>query len=262
MKQAAIQRKAPETTTAPRAVASRALHPGGLAASSSSPLQGGVERLGHRITELAGSGGEPPLQLMRNRRRWTPAQREQSRKFWEKKHAREERNRVAAYVRGQREKVAAELAPISQRGVVSGPAGHQNPSAPRGGPLVPARPGAALRYRDVTQHISDFLDPAHPVRSVANDGGPQLVQNVGHVTRRVGVDVEPSGHVAQHGPHLNLQTQHGGVIQGGPLADPHHPVLTADPFSPGHPLHGLQPEEQRKFLERYLTSSGFQVRRP
>lgn len=40
-----------------------------------------------------------PLQLVRNRRRWTPAQREQSRKFWEKKRAKERRESYSKFMR-------------------------------------------------------------------------------------------------------------------------------------------------------------------
>ena len=123
-----------------------------------------------------------------------------------------------------------------------------------------------MRYGGMMDSITEFLDPAQQVRSVHNAGGAQFIQNFNNnaginVTRRVGVDVEPSAHVQQHGPHLNLQTQHNGVIQGGALADPHTPVFDADPFPAGHRLHGMQPEERRQFMERHLHSSGVDIRR-
>jgi hypothetical protein len=208
------------------------------------------------------------MQLQRNRKRWTPQQREQSRKFWEKKELREARKRegrIAAYHNKRLRERGSELGQLAALGVSSGPAGSQSPIAPRVAPLVPPDPHATMGYKEVTGAISDFLHPDHPIRSTANDGGPQFIQNFDdgptQVTRRVGLDVEPSSHVRKLKPHLNLQTQHGGEIQGGALADPHAPVASADPFPSGHPLHGLQPEEQRKFVERHLKSSGFNVKR-
>jgi hypothetical protein len=155
-------------------------------------------------------------------------------------------------------------------------------SSPAGGTVRPGRreplPGPApakegqepLRYKDLTEKISGFLDPHADVRSVPNEGGPQFIQQFDadreNVTRRVGVDVEPSSHVKSLKPHLNLQTQFGGVIQGGELADPHHPVFSADPFVGGnpqktHPLQGITPEEQLSFMERYLRSTGRRIAR-
>lgn len=50
----------------------------------------GRERLGHSLDVLARSAAYP-IQLEKNRKRWTPQQHAQSQKFWNKKHAREER---------------------------------------------------------------------------------------------------------------------------------------------------------------------------
>ncbi|WP_437972163.1 hypothetical protein WMF04_23975 [Sorangium sp. So ce260] len=63
-------------------------HEGEPARGSSSVS--GAEGLGHTLSVLS-SSASAPVQLERNRRRWTPQQREASRRFWEKKHAREER---------------------------------------------------------------------------------------------------------------------------------------------------------------------------
>lgn len=228
-------------------------------------------RLGHSFSASAAA----PIQRERNRKRWTPQQRAQSQKFWEKKNKKLEarrENQDTGFLRraavARRDQVAA----VGQRGVVAGPAGAQGPMALRVGVPVAPNPLAAMGYRQVMSSVTDFLHPNHPVRSLHNAGGPQFVQQFNQhptaVTRRVGIDVEPSAHVNQLRPHINLQTQHDGVIQGGPLADPHHPVLNADPFGVNdpvhglHPLRGMQPEEQRRFMERHLLSSGINVARP
>lgn len=48
------------------------------------------------------------MQLMRNRKRWSPAQREQSRKFWEKKNAKDKRKADSAFMRDEVRKVDQE----------------------------------------------------------------------------------------------------------------------------------------------------------
>ena len=67
---------------------------GGAAAAA--PSSDSAERLGHRLSQLALSAPSPPIQAYRNRKRWTPQQRAQSDKFWEKRNRRDqERARVA-----------------------------------------------------------------------------------------------------------------------------------------------------------------------
>lgn len=123
-----------------------------------------------------------------------------------------------------------------------------------------------LQYRNVMEQSAAFLSPDHPVRSVDQPNGPQFIQEfetpTHEETRRVGADVvKGNPHVDKLKPHLNLQTQHDGAIQGGALADPHHAVASAEPFPAQHPLSGITPDERREFMERYLTSSGLKVAR-
>lgn len=118
-----------------------------------------------------------------------------------------------------------------------------------------AQPG--LGYRAMMTHVSDFLDPNDPVQPIDQPNGPQFIQHLpNNVARRVGADVNPeNAHVQQLGPHLNLQSQLGGVVQGGALQDPHHAVASADPFPAQHPLHGLSHDEQSGFINRYVHST-------
>lgn len=203
------------------------------------------------------------------RKSWSNAQWEQSKKFWEKKNSREFKaittRRIKAentFLAGQVESRRSELQQIAAMRVISGARVNPMPQPDRS--LLPA-PEATKRYKDVMADIGSFLDPTAPVRSTFNAGGPQLIQQfnaLGNiaVTRRVGVDVEASPHVEQLRPHLNLQTQHNGTIQHGALQDPHHPVASFDPFR-GHPLQGLNAEEKRGFMERYIRSMGIPVQR-
>jgi hypothetical protein len=244
--------------------------------------EGAVQAAGHRIRldpKINGSANHasaPAMQFQRNKKRWSPAQREQSRKFWEKKQLKEARKRESQLERFRVGGVRARATGITNTAnlrTVSAPAGNTNPMAPRNQPAVPPRDDAQLGYKDVMSNVAGFLHPDHPVRSLQNAGGPQFIQQFddvpGQVTRRVGIDVEPSGHVQALSPHINLQTQHDGVIQQGPLADPHTPVRSAEPFEnsrgagSARPLHALEltPEERRKFMERYLKSSGIGVNR-
>jgi hypothetical protein len=233
-------------------------------------------RLSPKITGSANHASAPAMQFQRNRRRWSPAQREQSRKFWEKKQLKEARKRDSQLERlrvGRVRERATDITNTANLHTVSAPAGNTNPMGARNQPAVEPREGAQLGYKDVMSNVAGFLHPDHPVRSLHNAGGPQFIQQFddipGQVTRRVGIDVEPSGHVQALSPHINLQTQHNGIIQQGPLADPHTPVRSAEPFENSRgagfakPLHGLQltPEERRKFMERYLKSSGIGVNR-
>jgi hypothetical protein len=228
---------------------------------------------------LGAAAGSSPVQLQRHRKRWTPAQQAQSDRFWAKKNARVAARQESQAVNTRRRQARAEAATwlspaqeleqVRRARLVRGPEGTGMPNRTRA--LVPPKPEANVGYSGLVERIGGFLHPQHPVRSLFNEGGPQLIQefNDGQhdVTRRVGVDVEPSSHVAKLKPHLNLQTQHGGAIQGGLLADPHLPLADTDPFARHrqvhglpvhgqHPLYGLQPEERRQFIERYLRSSG------
>ncbi|WP_437972162.1 hypothetical protein WMF04_23970 [Sorangium sp. So ce260] len=256
------------------AVAESPPHRPALSRPAPGESPGAAERLGHSLSVLAASQAAP-VQCQRNRRRWTDAQRAQSERFWEKKAKKVERQREAresGFLRRIAVKRRNEADGVAQYGMVHSPAGAGTPMPARTGNPVAPDPGATMRYGQVMSRVADFLDPLQPVRSHFNEGGPQFIQNVGHnqdlggnEMRRVGIDVEPSGHVSRLRPHLNLQTQVNGTpIVDGPLADPHDPVLSADPFdSPDgqHPLRGMQPEEQRKFMERYLRSSGIPVTR-
>ena len=77
------------------------------------------------------------------------------------------------------------------------------------------------------QNATDFLEPGVPQQLFVGPTGLQVIQNFpdadgNMITKRVGFDINPdSKHVQKLGPHLNLQTQKNGVIQGGVLADPH-----------------------------------------
>lgn len=216
----------------------------------------------------------PAFQPVR-KKKWSDAQFAQSRKFWEKKAARQFRQldarRVRAedtFMQGLPAARSAELRQHSEMKLVS-----RNRPMPNATMSMLPSPAATRNYADVMRDVSEFLDPRAPVRSTFNEGGPQLIQQfqspgVGTVTRRVGVDVEPSEHVRKLRPHLNLQTQHNGVVQKGPgLADPHHPVRSFDPFrgsgrGPAHPLQGqLAPDERRAFMERHLHSQGIPIER-
>jgi hypothetical protein len=213
------------------------------------------------------------VQLQRHRKRWTPAQQAQSDRFWAKKNARVAARQESQELNLRRRQARAEAAKWPSRAqeleqvkgarLVRGLEGGAMPA--RTGALVTPKPEATVGYSGLVERIGDFLHPQHPVRSVFNDGGPQFIQqfNDGQhdVTRRVGVDVEPSSHVGKLKPHLNLQTQHAGKIQDGPLADPHLPLADTDPFPARHPLHGLHPEERRQFIERYLGSRGIPLAR-
>ncbi|HYJ83249.1 MAG TPA: hypothetical protein VEW26_10455 [Allosphingosinicella sp.] len=166
-----------------------------------------------------------------------------------------------------RAEIDEELDQLAGRGLVSAPAGAGDPM-PAAGNAAPIAPQDGLGYDRMMARASDFLSDRHPVRSTANDGGPQFIQQFPQgdvqVTRRVGIDTEPaSGHVQRLGPHLNLQTQHDGEIQGGALADPHAAVAEAGALSiaAGGQRHRPTPEERRKFMERRLLSDGHQVRR-
>lgn len=207
---------------------------------------------------------------------WSGAQWEQSKKFWEKKNLKTERQfkaldarRIKAedtFMSSLSQARKAELTQLSAMKLVTRSKEKQMPDATMS--VLPAK-AATKRYKDVMSDIGSFLDPKARVRSKFNEGGPQLIQQFTDqhgvsVTRRVGVDVEPSGHVQSLRPHLNLQTQHNGVIQGGPLQDPHHPIRSFDPFrGPGnHPLQGkLTSDEKRAFMERYIRSLGTPIER-
>lgn len=222
------------------------------------------------------------------KRGWSNAQWEQSQKFWEKKNQKVERriNAQNAHRLNAENKFMANL-PQQRKNELSELASHKLVSGGKEGPMpnaqgvVPPNPNATRHYKEVMQDISTFLDPHAPVRSKFNEGGPQLIQPLPNQwSRRVGVDVEPSGHVQSLKPHLNLQTQHQGTIQGGDLTDPHHPIQSFDPFhtsanhplkrgdqptlQPGdqHPLQGkLTSDEKRAFMERYLRSNGTPIKR-
>jgi hypothetical protein len=91
--------------------------------TSSDQMLARAERLGHSIVRTAlpppGSqatasapASRPPalssaaldtIQRLKNKKKWSPAQREQSRKFWEKKEKKEERKAAAAAARERRE---------------------------------------------------------------------------------------------------------------------------------------------------------------
>lgn len=212
---------------------------------------------------------------------WSDKQWQQSQKFWEKKNQRVEShykslhqrtlNSEKKFIDSQRGVRNAELQQLSQMKLVSSARQNQMPNATTS--VLPDR-AATKGYKDVVGHIGDFLEKGAEVRSTFNAGGPQLIQQFTdsqnrNVTRRVGVDVEDSSHVRGLNPHLNLQTQFGGKIQGGTLADPHHPVQSFDPFrtlrpNPNgpHPLQGaLTSDEKRAFMERYVRSLGTPVKR-
>ena len=76
----------------------------------------------------------------------------------------------------------------------------------------------------------NFMQPGVEQRMIVQPSGIQAIQtypdaNGNIITKRVGIDINPaSPHVQQLGPHLNLQTQINGRIQGGRLADPHTPI--------------------------------------
>jgi hypothetical protein len=82
-----------------RSLAQSAPRSGALAvsrAATAQPSTGSAERLGHRLSQLAPSAPAAPIQAYRNRKRWTPQQRAQSEKFWEKRDRRDqERARIA-----------------------------------------------------------------------------------------------------------------------------------------------------------------------
>jgi len=213
----------------------------------------------------------PAFQPVR-KKGWSDAQFAQSKKFWEKKSARQFRELDARRVRAentfmgqlpQARKVEPQLSdmkPVTRSKVAPMPNANMS--------VLPSRM-ATKGYKEVMSDIGDFLNPNAPVRSKFNDGGPQLIQQFTDpggvsVTRRVGVDVEPSGHVQSLRPHLNLQTQYDGTIQGGALQDPHHPVRNFDPFggARSHPLKAmLTSDERRAFMERYIHSLGIPIKR-
>ncbi|MCW5518549.1 RHS domain-containing protein [Aureitalea sp. L0-47] len=85
-----------------------------------------------------------------------------------------------------------------------------------------------ISLQEALDQANDFLEPGEKVRVIdnPNSSGVQWIQvyekDGVKVTKRVGFDINPeSGHVKKLGPHLNLQTQFDGKIQGGDLADPH-----------------------------------------
>lgn len=217
-----------------------------------------------------------PSQPVR-KRRWTDKQWAQSQQFQQKQH--QQAVRKFETLNARREVAEntfmsnlplarkTELAQLSDMKLITR---SKEKPMPHGTMPAPS-PQATKRYKDVVSDIGNFLDPKASVRSRFNDGGPQFIQNFDHngvsVTRRVGVDVEPSAHVQSLNPHLNLQTQHNSVIQGGTLQDPHHPIHSFDPFAQdpqkatAHPLQGLKSDERRAFAERYIQSLGIPVKR-
>jgi hypothetical protein len=218
----------------------------------------------------------PPPQLSQpvRKRGWTDKQWEQSQQYWQKQHQKAVQalstRRVIAentFISNIPQARKAELTRLSDMKLVTRP---KDTQMPNGISPQPA-PQATRRYKDVMSDIGDFLDPKANVQSKFNKGGPQFIQNFTQnsvsVTRRLGVDVEPSAHVQSLSPHLNLQTQHNGVIQGGALQDPHHPIRSFDPFAQGrpsaaaHPLAGLKSDERRAFAERYIHSLGIPIKR-
>jgi hypothetical protein len=159
---------------------------------------------------------------------------------------------------------------LEDRRLVSAPGG-PGPAMPEPAEDAPAiAEQEGLDYGEMMASASGFLSDEHPVRSVFNSGGPQFIQEFDQdatkVTRRVGIDVEPSAHVQKLGPHLNLQTQHDGTIMDEDgLEDPHEAVSsTASPHipTPDHGQLALTSEERRKFMERYLLAEGHDIRRP
>lgn len=229
-----------------------------------------------------------PIQVnVPKKKSWSNAQWDQARQFSAKKQEKIMRQQDAKRVGAEHAFMSklpqarkAEIDKLSDMKLVSRP--KRMPNADRS--MVPAA-DAAKNYHDVMSDIGGFLDPKAPVRSTFNDGGPQMIQQFSHpqhgeVTRRVGIDVEPSSHVAKLAPHLNLQTQYDGKIQGGDLKDPHSPIRSVDPFrraplAPGidpaklapertriHPLMGaLTSDERRGFAERYVHSLGIPIKR-
>ncbi len=98
-------------------------------------------------------------------------------------------------------------------------------------PAVPTPTSSSPISMDEALDLSEqFLIPGVPERLTQSGSGIQVIQTTTNssgqsVVRRVGFDVNPSSaHVRRFGPHLNLQTQVDGVIQGGALADPHIPI--------------------------------------
>lgn len=219
----------------------------------------------------------PQLSQPVRKRGWTDKQWDQSQQYWQKQHQKAVQkfealstrrvNAENTFISNLPQARKAELTRLSDMKLVTRPKDTQMPH----GITPPPAPQATRRYKDVMSDIGDFLEPTANVRSKFNDGGPQFIQNFIYnsvsVTRRVGVDVEPSAHVQSLRPHLNLQTQHNGVIQGGALQDPHHPIHSFDPFAQGprsataHPLAGLKSDERRAFAERYIHSLGIPIKR-
>lgn len=240
--------------------------------------------------------GKPPFAPIQRtepikKRNWTSSQWEQSKQFAVKKEQKILRQENAldgrrvgvenAFLSKLPQARQAELSQLSDMKLVSRPKPMPTPGL--GVIPVPPKLTATKNYKDVMSDIGSFLDPKASVRSKFNDGGPQMIQQFTNetgvkVTRRVGIDVEPSSHVQGLNPHLNLQTQHNGTIQDGVLADPHSPIRSVDPFvrapiGPGqwrnlrpeqrsvHPLMGLTSDEKRGFAERYIHSLGIPIKR-
>jgi hypothetical protein len=92
--------------------------------------------------------------------------------------------------------------------------------------------GNPISVDDALEKAKQFLEPDIPMRFVDSVTGVQVIQTFTDaqgktITRRVGFDLNPNTpHVQQLGPHLNLQTQINGKVQGKntPLADPHIPI--------------------------------------
>jgi hypothetical protein len=92
--------------------------------------------------------------------------------------------------------------------------------------------GNPISVDDALEKAKQFLEPDIPMRFVDSETGVQVIQTFTDaqgktITRRVGFDLNPNTpHVQQLGPHLNLQTQINGKVQGKntPLADPHIPI--------------------------------------
>lgn len=211
------------------------------------------------------------LQLARNRRRWTPQQREQSEKFWELKRKRELRKKeqqLSKRLFEMRKGLLDELSFIQDAHLVSGPAGKENPIPEECESAFSAEDDAQLTYSTMMENITSFLNLKTPVQSLYSPSGIQLIQQSGNITKRVGIDVIKSAHVEKLGPHLNLQVQEGGEkLTDIEHKDPHLPIKEFDPFSSicqdkTFFLKGkLTLEEQRKFVERYLHSLGIDVLR-
>ena len=123
---------------------------------------------------------------------------------------------------------AAEAAPAAQAGSVATTA---TPAATAAAPAtISGSNQTPISLDQALQEGVNFMQPGVPQRMIVQPSGIQAIQtypgaNGSVITKRVGIDINPaSPHVQQLGPHLNLQTQVNGKIQGGTLADPHTPI--------------------------------------